>query len=386
MRILYLSSSNIFGGGSVALFNLIKGMKDLGHEVKVLTPCGEGDFLSMLQSVGVEYEQLEMPLSIYPVNRNILKYSILFLTYILTVKKFRKHVEQKILSYHPDIVHSNVGPLNIALNACIKYLIPHVWHHREYQDIDFGMHFFPSIKSFNTQINSLGNYNIVITKQLFSYRDFRVGVDRVIYDGVFDRKAVPQIDDRKENYVLFVGRIEVGKQPDEVISVFKNFRKKHPGMKLLLAGSYDENNAYYKKCQQIVLANDLTNDVHFLGVRKDVYELMSKAKMLVVPSKFEGFGFITVEAMLNGCIVIGRDTAGTKEQFDRGVECTGAEIALRYRTKDELLTAMEYVMNNNLKDMQNRAQEVVVKYYSIQTHVANVLAFYNDILLKNKTK
>lgn len=95
MRILYLSSSNIFGGGSVALFNLIKGMKDLGHEVKVLTPCGEGDFLSMLQSVGVEYEQLEMPLSIYPVNRNILKYSILFLTYILTVKKFRKHVEKK---------------------------------------------------------------------------------------------------------------------------------------------------------------------------------------------------------------------------------------------------------------------------------------------------
>ena len=45
---------------------------------------------------------------------------------------------------------------------------------------------------------------------------------------------------------------------------------------------------------------------------------MSKALALFVPSSFEGFGFITVEAMFCGCLVIGRNTGGTKEQFDNG--------------------------------------------------------------------
>lgn len=39
---------------------------------------------------------------------------------------------------------------------------------------------------------------------------------------------------------------------------------------------------------------------------------------LIVPSPFEAFGLITAEAMFNKCLVIGRDTAGTKEQFDNG--------------------------------------------------------------------
>ena len=57
----------------------------------------------------------------------------------------------------------------------------------------------------------------------------------------------------------------------------------------------------------------MCDNVKFLGIRKDIYSLMKNAMALVVSSPSEGFGFITVEAMLNGCLVIGRNTAGTKE-------------------------------------------------------------------------
>lgn len=57
---------------------------------------------------------------------------------------------------------------------------------------------------------------------------------------------------------------------------------------------------------------------------------MSKAQALIVASRFEGFGFITTEAMWNDCLVIGKNIAGTKEQFDNGVAETGHEIGLRF--------------------------------------------------------
>lgn len=61
-------------------------------------------------------------------------------------KKTQLAIESIIKEYHPDIVHTNVGPLDIALEVCLKHRIPHVWHQREYQDLDFHMHSFPSKK------------------------------------------------------------------------------------------------------------------------------------------------------------------------------------------------------------------------------------------------
>lgn len=380
MRILYISSGNICGGATIALFNLIKGVMAKGHKVKVLTPRGQGEFLSMLKSINCDFKQVDIPLTIYPTNRNPIKFIILLVLFLFKIKKCRYTIKEEIESFAPDIVHTNVGPLDIAVNTCIKMNIPHFWHQREYQNLDFGMHFFPSIKKFTRLTRKKGNYNIVITRGLFQYRKFREGIDRVIYDGVFDGNVIPEICDKKEEYILFVGRIEQGKMPDEVISVFINFHQKYPNMKLFLAGGYDIHNTYYQKCKKIIEENELNNSVQFLGVRNDIYSLMSKATMLIVPSKFEGFGFITVEAMLNGCVVIGRNTAGTKEQFDIGLESSGEEIALRYTTKSELYNNMLYVMSNDMSEMCNRAKKVVVNHYSIQQYVDNVIEFYLDVL------
>jgi glycosyltransferase involved in cell wall biosynthesis len=38
---------------------------------------------------------------------------------------------------------------------------------------------------------------------------------------------------------------------------------------------------------------------------------MAHATALIVSSYHEGFGFITVEAMFNGCLVIGNNKGGT---------------------------------------------------------------------------
>ena len=269
-----------------------------------------------------------------------------------------------------------------AFDVCKKKGIPHVWHQREYQDLDFGLHFFPSWAVYKRKLHDEINYNISITKNLFEYRHLRVGRDEVVYDGVFSLEQIEGLSNTKpkENYVFFAGRIQEAKGTYDLIKTYKEFHDKFPQIKLLIAGPYATSSNYYIKCKKYVLSNKLEDSVIFLGQRNDVYELMAKAKMLIVPSRFEGFGFITTEAMLNHCVVVGRNTAGTKEQFDNGLKEIGREIGFRFKTSKEMLNSMIKVMEEDTCQMEEDAYNVVKKLYSAEQNVDKIESLYKKIL------
>ena len=115
----------------------------------------------------------------------------------------------------------------------------------------------------------------------------------------------------------------------------------------------------------------------------DVLPYYKEAKALIVPSLFEGFGFITAEAMFSGCLVIGNDVAGTKEQFDNGKEFTGEEIALRYATQEQLVQHLNDVTNKktaHYQSMIDSAQQVVAKLYTSEEHSKQIYDYYQYIL------
>jgi glycosyltransferase involved in cell wall biosynthesis len=59
--------------------------------------------------------------------------------------------------------------------------------------------------------------------------------------------------------------------------------------------------------------SEVSSRIKFLGFCKDVFVLLSKATALIVPLKNEGFGFLTVKTMLNGCLAKDNNAGGTKE-------------------------------------------------------------------------
>lgn len=380
MRILYVSSSNVVGGGSVALLNLVRGVMAAGHEVMVATTSDKGDFAQMLSDTGCQVRHCHHRLSVYPYGTGW-QFLPRLLKMVLDNWRGRRELERVMREFQPDIVHTNVGPMDAAFDVCQRLGIKHVWHQREYQDLDFGYSFFPSIKTFMRKSHTQGNYNICITNGVFAHRQFRRGVDRVIYDGVFPQSACKQSTQQlKEDYVLFAGRIEEAKGALDLLHTFVAFHKRYPTCQLRLAGRYVEQSTYYQQCLQLIKAEGLADAVQFLGERRDVYDLMKHARMLIVPSRFEGFGFITAEAMLNGCPVVGRDTAGTKEQFDKGLGYTGDEIGLRFTNDEEMLRAMCRAMDEPMEDMCERAFRTVEHFYTREEHVRQVLAYYEEIL------
>lgn len=378
MKILYIASSDRWGGASVALFNLIQEIKK-NNLVYVLLPDNKGRLYTELISSGVQCFVTSYSLTIYPKSRNLLKKIIGLVSMLYKKKKAELYILNLVKSINPDIVHNNVGPLDISLQPCKELGVKHVWHLREYQDLDFGMTFFPTKKKFKTKILDSNNYNIAITEGVFNYWNLRSN-DTVIYDGVFSEQDTVCVE--KEKYFLFVGRIQEAKGIHIAINAFIRFSRRISSYKLLIAGKFDEESAYYKLCHDLILNTQNDDSIIFLGEREDVYSLMSKATALIVPSRFEGFGFITAEAMLNDCLVIGHDVAGTKEQFDIGLKQRNAEIGMRFSSEDELFERLLQAVETDTSEMRANARAIVLSNYSSEIHAKNVIQYYYKILQK----
>ncbi len=385
MKILYIASETRWSGASIALFHLIQELQ-LHHQIHVLLPNSTGRLYKELQNLNVKCYQTSYSLSVFPQRGNLILRSYRLLKKIIINRRAENYLKEIIENISPDIVHNNVGPLDLSLRLCKEKNIIHVWHQREYQNKDFNMTFFPSTHCFRKKIHSDGNYNIAITKGVFSHWKLR-NVDRVIYDGVIDTAKHPSkgAHTQKENYFLFVGRIEPAKGLDMLLTAFSRFFENEKDFKLLIVGSFCKDE-YFNHCMSIINQHKMDTSVSFLGEKDNVYSIMSKATALVVPSRFEGFGFITAEAMYNDCLVIGRNTGGTKEQFDNGISLTGANIGLSFETIDDLEKRLNEAASLDTTEIRERAFKVVSENYTTVINAQNIENFYQDILQQHISK
>ena len=182
--------------------------------------------------------------------------------------------------------------------------------------------------------------------------------------------------------LLYAGRIEPAKGLLELVQAYAIYIKhvEHP-LPLEVAGEVFDV-CYKKKVDDFIQNNKLNGHIRFLGKSSDMPALYRKAKAIVISSEFEGFGRCMPEAMSYGCIVIGHNTGGTKEQFDNGIALTNREIGFRYNDREKLVSSLLEV--HNLQDddylsMQHLAFGVVRKLYSVDNYVKSVLDFYRFI-------
>ena len=286
--------------------------------------------------------------------------------------------------FRPDIIHTNSSVCAIGYQVSRLLRIPHVWHIREY-GLDY-CYMGPQ----QLRYRKARSYTICITKNLQQYNNLDTNpCSRVIYDGVLGVENL-YYTPQKQPYFLFAGRIEKIKGVFPLLNAYAQYHKNcvHP-LPLYLAGQEIAGRDYVIKCHRFVTENELTHCVHFLGARADILALYQNATALIVPSLSEGFGFITAEAMFSGCLVVGHDAAGTKEQFDNGVVLTGEEIALRYTQQEQLVQHLLDMTDavergtfiEHYEPMILRAQQVVQQLYTSERNAEQIYQFYQDILL-----
>jgi glycosyltransferase involved in cell wall biosynthesis len=109
-------------------------------------------------------------------------------------------------------------------------------------------------------------------------------------------------------YILFVGTIQARKNVGALIRAFEHLASEMPGVQLVLAGGISGNSeAIVREAKQSPVAGRirLTGRVEY----EDLPAIYAGARVLVLPSKFEGFGLPIIEAMACGTPVVANNAS-----------------------------------------------------------------------------
>ncbi|MBR6320156.1 MAG: glycosyltransferase [Prevotella sp.] len=387
MRVAYILNATVVNGGATKAFvHLIDGLAAYGIEPHVVVPDADG-ISHQLQRRGIATLCLTYRPCAYPRHYSW-KEKLLFLPRLAARLVANRRATRRLADYiranQIDIVHSNTGVVRIGYDAAQQTHTPHIYHIREYAD-QVGYSYIFGQQAFRRQLPL--SHSICITKAVLHYyhleEQAKTGQACVIYDGVF--QALPTMPTgQHKDYFLFAGRLQVEKGVDQLLEAYAAYAKATPTpLPLKLAGTGKQD--YTNKVKGWLADNGLTQQVELLGERDDVALLMREARALVVSSAFEGFGFCMPEAMQQGCLVIARNTSGTKEQLDNGLQLTGEEIALRYETTAQLtalLTQVAAQPASHYAPCTERAFNVVNRLYTQETCAQNVFKFYKSIVEK----
>lgn len=374
MKVLYLLSNNEMGGSAISLFNLL-----LNLDKSVFTPIvvlpkhqGKTELEIELEKNDIEYYEAVLTPSILPrfKAKTCIRWIIKYITFPFLIRRSIRDLDTVVQRVSPSIIHSNVGVLHEGFFLAQKYKIPHVWHLREYQTLDFGWDIYPSYNRFCSYLKD--SYVITITEAIYKYFNLSDSNKAyAIYNGIFSKKDFSSIT-KKEKFFLMASRVSSEKGHTEVIKAFSKFSHRDE-FKLVIAGFGDTE--YINELKTLARINGCEERIEFLGFQKDIKSLIVKATALVVASYNEGFGRMTAEAAFCGTLVIGRNTAGTKEILNR----TGG---LLFDTTEEMIRQMEVVSSMREEEYNQlalNAQQVAVDNYSIENNVSRITELYKSI-------
>jgi glycosyltransferase involved in cell wall biosynthesis len=113
------------------------------------------------------------------------------------------------------------------------------------------------------------------------------------------------------------GGICPGKGQEDAVRAVALLQEQNVNVELLIVGA-NENPQYRHKLDQIIQKNRMENIVLFAGEVRDARALIKLSDLLLVCSRSEGFGRVTIEAQLACIPVIGTATNATPELIQEG--------------------------------------------------------------------
>jgi glycogen synthase len=179
-----------------------------------------------------------------------------------------------------------------------------------------------------------------------------------------------------EKLVLLVGRLVYEKGFQLALDALPGVIEKVPGVRFLVAGSGTHEGELKAQAERL----GLSQHGAFLGWIGDdaLHSLYRIADLCVVPSLYEPFGFVALEAMASGCPCIVADTGGLRE-----VVPAGERVGLRFNGGDpEHLGVMieRLLVDEELRDrLVTEATEHILSF-DWSDIAQRTRAIYSDVL------
>lgn len=178
-----------------------------------------------------------------------------------------------------------------------------------------------------------------IADALGEYRDAPTDKIKVIHNGLEDKQLpATQTGEQSEQFVIgCVARMDKAKGVMVLFDAFVHLARRHPEVRLVLAGQGDASAELAQRIEELGLQNRVDVLGHFQG---DVSALLPTFDIYVFPSLWEGFPYSIVEALRSACVIVATRVGGIPEAVTDGVE----GLLIAPGSSDEIVNAVEKLM------------------------------------------
>lgn len=173
------------------------------------------------------------------------------------------------------------------------------------------------------------------------------------------KKKMFGIDD-KAPVLLYVGRISEEKGVNELPFIYRKAKKLIPGLQLVIAGKGPEEDK---------LKKDLP-EAKFLGwvEHNSLPDIYSAADLLILPSRFDTFGNVIVEAFSCGCPVVSYNTKGPRDIIEN--EKSGYLVNTKEKMADAVVI---HFSKNATREKMNSAALERAKFFTADSIIGKLL-------------
>ncbi len=254
-----------------------------------------------------------------------------------------------------DIIHSHAQFSALPFSAICKTPTLHTFHRMfDFENEDE--------KELLLHYKDL-NYSSISDSQ----RTLGLNFIKTVYNGIPLNKF--EYSDKKDDYLLWVGRLANKKGPKEAIEVAKSLNKK-----LFLIGKITEEDFFNQEISPLIDKKQII----YLGEmdQKDIVNYYKKAEAFLFPIKWnEPFGLVPVEAMACGTPAIAYKNGGAKETIK------DKETGFLVEEKEGVSGLIESV--KSIKSISSKkCREHVEKNFSVEKMVNEYESLYYKMLEK----
>lgn len=377
MQILFLTHHDNFQGSSRSLLSLLEGIQADDLHPLVVVPK-ESPFTKNLAQHQIRVKVLPLP---WWCSHKYLAFSKKL---SLTKQLIRsiKTLQEIIQKHHINMVYTNSSVTPVGKLASWLKDIPHIWHIREFGDLDFSLKYiFPEwiCQKFIRSSQAVICNSQAVRKHVF--KNWHSPKLHVIYNGVASKEQFDQLfkqtlqRPQNEFYTfLIIGAISLKKGQQVAVKALAKLVKNGLQARLIIAGTGRDANVNHVK--DLVKNLGISDYVDFLGYIQDPYEAYLKADCLLMCSEYEAFGRVTAEAMSACLPVIGRNSGGTPEVVADG------ETGILFTTFNELVSAMiKLVEDPDLgKQMGLAGWKRAKEMFNIEDYAANVYKVIQSVV------
>ncbi len=304
--IVFFSHSSGFGGAEKYLLELASVLQK-DHLIIVILP-EHGILNDKLLTLGVQTHIYAYSWWLNPKHPLITRWNRYTKTWLQAL-----WISPKIRALGPDIVVTNTSA--IAIGAIVARIIgiSHIWNIHEFGTLDHGLFFDLGLQPTYKRIRHWSKAIIVNSQSVFQFVENLIGNTKDIYT-VYNAciTDTQSIQEQRASQLFCIGSIHPGKGQLTLIETLFHIKKSGIHTTLTYIGPTSDS-LYLEEIHKEINRYKLNKFVTFVGSHPEPTSLLSSGDILIVPSRHEAFGRITVEALKQGLLVIATRTGGSTE-------------------------------------------------------------------------